>query len=247
VKFYYTLFKCLMALLLTPSICLAQLCTPPEIKQPTQPINVGPALRVPVDHQALVLSWSPNYCLGHGDKAQCRQGFGFVVHGLWPQSAKGVGPKGQPRQCATPTGIAADTLRQYWCLLPSTRLMQNEWQAHGTCGWPTPEAYFAQVARLHARYQWPGYAQLAPKGQRVTAQAIKQAFVTANPGKLTAENLAVFVDRSRRPGGKPGRLPANSLKEVMVCMDKKFNAMVCPPADRRLPDHTAVWVEPPAR
>ena len=228
-----------------PLGCLALSCTPPDITQPTSPIDVGHTLVVPVDHQAFVMSWAPNYCYGRKGEAQCEQGFGFVVHGLWPQSAHGVGPVGQPRQCATPTGIAVDTLRRYWCLMPSTRLMQNEWQAHGTCGWPSPEAYFAQVASIYAQYHWPTYRQLTPLGKRVSAKAIKQTFVQANPGKLTVKNLAVFVDQTRRPGR--GRVPQNSLKEVMICLNSQFKPMACPPADLRLPDDTAVWIQTPYR
>jgi ribonuclease I len=37
------------------------------------------------DYFLLSLSWSPSYCLTHGDdRAQCSKGYGFVLHGLWP-------------------------------------------------------------------------------------------------------------------------------------------------------------------
>jgi len=37
-------------------------------------------------------------------------------------------------------------------MTPSPSLQQHEWAAHGTCGWDSPEAYFAQAARM-----WDGH------------------------------------------------------------------------------------------
>ena len=49
------------------------------------------------DYFLLSLSWSPSYCLIHQeDRIQCSRGFGFVLHGLWPQNADG----GYPENCA---------------------------------------------------------------------------------------------------------------------------------------------------
>ena len=59
------------------------------------------------DYYLLVLSWSPTYCLTHRDDAQCSgKGYGFVLHGLWPQYARG----GWPKSCAPrlrPTRMSA--------------------------------------------------------------------------------------------------------------------------------------------
>jgi ribonuclease I len=45
------------------------------------------------DYYLLTLSWSPTFCLTHKDDAQCSgKGYGFVLHGLWPQYAKGGWP-----------------------------------------------------------------------------------------------------------------------------------------------------------
>ena len=46
------------------------------------------------DYYVMALSWSPSYCRSHPeDDEQCtRRGFGFVLHGLWPQYEAGNGP-----------------------------------------------------------------------------------------------------------------------------------------------------------
>ncbi len=51
------------------------------------------------DYFVLSLSWAPTYCLTHaGDGAECAgKGYGFVVHGLWPQFDAG----GYPEKCST--------------------------------------------------------------------------------------------------------------------------------------------------
>ena len=49
------------------------------------------------DFYVLSLSWSPTFCLTHPGNEQCSgKGYGFVLHGLWPQYARG----GWPASCA---------------------------------------------------------------------------------------------------------------------------------------------------
>lgn len=56
------------------------------------------------DYYLLALSWSPTFCLSHKDDAQCTgKGYGFVLHGLWPQYAKG----GWPESCPPLTRLSA--------------------------------------------------------------------------------------------------------------------------------------------
>ena len=47
------------------------------------------------DYYLLTLSWSPTYCLTHPqDHTQCSgKGYGFVLHGLWPQFDAGNWPQ----------------------------------------------------------------------------------------------------------------------------------------------------------
>jgi ribonuclease I len=49
------------------------------------------------DYYVVSLSWSPAYCVTHPkDQRQCGdRGFGFVLHGVWPQKSTG----GYPADC----------------------------------------------------------------------------------------------------------------------------------------------------
>src|ERR1700761_3762666 len=51
------------------------------------------------DYYLLALSWAPSYCVVHpGDRDECQgRGYGFVLHGLWPQFNNG----GYPQTCST--------------------------------------------------------------------------------------------------------------------------------------------------
>jgi ribonuclease T2 len=170
--------------------------------------------------------------------------FDFVVHGLWPQSDRGNGAQGQPRACRLNAGgIKAATVRQHLCTVPGPRLMQNEWQAHGTCGWPTPEAYFNQIETLRARYTLPTYADLVTDDQPVTAGQIKDAFVRLNPGKLTRANLVIDAKRLRVTQASKKRNKANTLKEVKLCLDTAFDPIPC--RETGTLDETRVTITPP--
>ena len=61
---------------------------------------VAAATPTPCESLVLSLSWSPSWCAtkaGQRDEDQCGSGkkFGFIVHGLWPQYARGE----KPDQC----------------------------------------------------------------------------------------------------------------------------------------------------
>src|SRR5664279_1823751 len=50
------------------------------------------------DYYLMALSWSPSFCETHADETeQCgSKGFGFVLHGLWPQNRDGSWPQHCP-------------------------------------------------------------------------------------------------------------------------------------------------------
>ncbi len=70
------------------------------------------------DFYALSLSWSPEYCAAEGNKSrdriQCVENdFGFIVHGLWPQSKDARRREDHPRHCRPAKSIASETLRSH--------------------------------------------------------------------------------------------------------------------------------------
>jgi ribonuclease T2 len=107
------------------------------------------------DYYLLALSWSPSYCIVHpGDRNQCQsRGFGFVLHGLWPQFNAG----GYPQSCATNVGVDRTAEQVGRTLYPSPQLMAHEWQRHGTCSGLDPAEYFRTADRATAVWPIPHY------------------------------------------------------------------------------------------
>ena len=205
-----------------------------EAPSPRRADYVNDAL--PVDYHALVLSWSPEYCESrrsqrrgaNRDAFQCASAnrFEWVVHGLWPQNGRASSGRDHPRHCKASGALPPALLKRHLCMMPSADLMQNEWQAHGTCGWSTPDRYFADIDKVYSRLRRPTSADMlgaaaAPADAgpnrlaETTSGDIKQAFLKLNPA-LPKDSLRVSVASGSR------------LKEVWVCLDKRLQPMACP-------------------
>ncbi|MFG1462057.1 ribonuclease T2 [Xanthobacter sp. DSM 24535] len=171
------------------------------------------------DFYILALSWSPTFCAerSRSEAAQCRSGqpFGFIVHGLWPQNARGY-----PQSCQTPAPyIPTETLNGIQDLMPSRGLVIHEWRRHGTCSGLSPHAYFATLRAAREKVVVPPAFTAPAEPQTVTPAAVETAFIAANPG-LTADMIAVDCS-------------ANRLREVRLCFSKDLSFQSCPEADRR--------------
>ncbi|WP_082539533.1 MULTISPECIES: ribonuclease T2 [unclassified Caulobacter] len=183
---------------------------------------------VPTAAYLLALFWSPEACragIPESDKTiQCRDNrFGFTVHGLWPNGPDRV----HPRYCKPSPPMSPATVKANLCMTPSPWLLQHEWQAHGTCQWDTPEAYFKKARQVRKGLNVP---ELKPgPGETMTAGEIRHAFLKRNRG-MTADGLNVRV--------KEGRLT-----EVWVCMDLKFKLTACR-GGNGAPDTAVVRVTP---
>ena len=183
---------------------------------------------VPIAAYLLALFWSPEACragIPESDKViQCQDNsFGFTVHGLWPNGPDRV----HPRYCRPSPSMSPATVKANLCMTPSPWLLQHEWQAHGTCRWDTPEAYFRKARKVRAGLDVP---DLVPgPDQTMTAGQIREAFLKRNR-RLSREGLNVRV--------KDGRLT-----EVWVCMDLKFKPAACR-GGNGAPDAAVVKVTP---
>ncbi|PZQ63221.1 MAG: ribonuclease T [Phenylobacterium zucineum] len=189
-----------------PTCRLPQSVTP----APERPPPRGEVSLTRADHMVLAVTWSPEWCRTHARDAgaglQCRQNsFGFVLHGLWPSTRDGD----HPRYCRPAPPLAPATVRANLCMTPSIELLQHEWAAHGTCGWPTSAAYFEQASTL-----WNRLSRPTPRNG-MTAGELRTAFVRANPG-LPHDAVNVRV------------ASGNRLLEVGVCHDLAFRPAACP-------------------
>ena len=159
------------------------------------------------DYYVLTLSWSPEFCHGHPDKAECTSGhFGFIVHGLWPQYTNGY-----PENCSTEPGLANPSSMAD--IMPDAGLVGHEWTTHGTCSGLDPEAYFKLVRQAFESVTIPAQLAAPRRMFSLTPQDLKEALVAANP-RLKDEDLAVSCGN-------------NWLTGVSVCLDKNLQPRAC--------------------
>lgn len=163
------------------------------------------------DYFLLALSWSPTYCKTHPDETeQCgRKGYGFIVHGLWPQYENGGGPQ----RCATDRGVDRQTADAALAFMPSRRLIHHEWGAHGSCSGLTPARYFALIDRAFAALQTPSELKAPRRDLTMTSAQLRDAFKRANPG-LDDDMMKLNCSRG-------------DLVEVRVCLDRNLTPRTC--------------------
>jgi ribonuclease T2 len=163
------------------------------------------------DYYLLTLSWSPSYCLVHpGDRDQCQgRGFGFVLHGLWPQFESG----GYPQACAADAelDLAAEAVGR--TVYPSPKLMQHEWERHGTCSGLAAIDYFHTADRALAVVHIPAPFEAPRTDQQLSLQQILGAFRAANP-TLPLHSMTVACSRGE-------------LSEVRLCLTRQLQPRTC--------------------
>lgn len=159
------------------------------------------------DFYLLNLSWSPEFCATHPDKAECAAHSGFVLHGLWPQNNDGS----YPEHCSDAPGPTNPSA--YRDLYPDAGLLRHEWATHGTCSGLTADAFFSQArAALHA-VQIPAGLSSLNSQTTSTPDAILSQFAQANPS-TPRESLALSCGN-------------NYLTAVEVCLDHTLHAVAC--------------------
>ncbi len=158
------------------------------------------------DYYLMSLSWSPSYCEAHsGESEQCaHKGFGFVLHGLWPQNSDGS----WPQHCSSDAQPDAATIERTLAFMPSRRLVEHEWQTHGSCTGLTPAAYFDLADRAFAAVKIPERMQTPQEPPSLGAADIVSAFEQANPG-LDERMITVECH------------DGSELTEVRVCLNRE--------------------------
>ncbi len=191
-------------------------CRLPQRIDPVPPIQPdGPTIRTPISGYTLAVSWSPEFC--HDDKSsmQCsgRNGrFGFVLHGLWPESNGGQ----SPQWCALTPRPSADLIRRSLCMTPVPWLIEHEWAKHGSCMSKTPEGYYRVSAILWNALRWPDADRLS-RQDGLTTGDFRKAFVASNPD-WRASQVGILLSRN------------GWLKELRLCYGRDFMPTDC---DRR--------------
>lgn len=156
------------------------------------------------DYYVVSLSWSPSYCVVHPDESQqCGKGYGFVLHGLWPQYRNG----GWPQNCSTSREPDEETVTHMLPIMPSRHLIEHEWETHGACTGLAPKDYFALAEDAFSRVTIPQALKTPATSPALSADDITRAFMDVNPG--LEDNM---ISVQCKDGG--------TLEEVRICVDK---------------------------
>lgn len=173
---------------------------------------------VPTDFYLLQFSNSPSFCRDMSSQKkqqvpfQClspsneHNSFGWVVHGLWGENTQAYvtnNNNGHPAFCQgnQVKKLPFDTIKPYLCTSPGTRLLQHEWEKHGTCDFNTATEYFDKMIELRGRFKLPSADLNVPAAV---------SWMKANNPVLANLNLN------------------QTSSEFGICFTKSFDVMSCP-------------------
>ncbi|OOF55174.1 ribonuclease [Rodentibacter genomosp. 2] len=174
---------------------------------------IGQNANAPVDYYMLALSWSPGFCdtqyekygtqLPPSAQYQCgmNRSFGWVVHGLWPQNAKARSVVDHPRFCQGDLpALPKSVIEPYLTLSPGAKLLQGEWEKHGSCAFSSAEQYFAKQLELFSTLRLPQ--------EKLERRELFRWMKQNNPQLKNA-----YLDASRH--------------ELFICYDKQWQVIDC--------------------
>lgn len=204
------------AMLPGTALAQAQMCVAPrkvERPLPDLPSAKEPRRVLPISSYTLALTWAPGICRARGDSPanafRCGgAGFGFTLHGLWPDAPG----KTWPQYCKATPILPPALIRKTMCATPSEQLIQHEWAKHGTCMKTTPEAYFRRSTALYRQIRYPDMDALSRSGG--TVGDFKRAFAAANRA-IPVEAIRVTTNRE------------GWLDELWLCLDTRFRYHRC--------------------
>lgn len=172
------------------------------------------------DFYVLSLSWTPSFCSSPNIEfprkgtTQCiNPKDELVVHGLWPQYEHGY-----PTSCnSRMTGPSEAIISRMQTIMPSRRLVQIEWERHGTCSGLSAEDYFYKVSDARSRVNIPFW--IFTRQQNLSVNYIERSFVRNNYG-MSANGIAIITRN-------------NALSEVRICMTKELQFRDCDEVNAR--------------
>lgn len=166
------------------------------------------------DYYVMALSWSPNWCEMEGDgrnSPQCAAGtgFGWVLHGLWPQYETGW-----PERCRTrfsePSRGQTEAMAD---IMGTSGLAWYQWNKHGVCAGVSPADYYALAREAFGRVEKPQVFMALERTVALPAAVVEEAFLRDNP-EVTADGLTVTCR-----GGM--------IQEVRVCLTRDLEFRDC--------------------
>lgn len=166
------------------------------------------------DYYVLSLSWSPNWCALEGrarNSPQCDDGagYGWVLHGLWPQY-----DRGWPSYCPTPERAPSRAMtRDMADVMGTSGLAWHAWNKHGTCSGLSAERYYDTSREALRGLVLPEVFRRLEDPVRLPAAVVEEAFLKDNP-RLEPDMLTVTCKQGY-------------IQEVRVCLSKSLKPVPC--------------------
>lgn len=166
------------------------------------------------DYYVLSLSWSPTWCALEGrsrGSPQCapERGFGWVLHGLWPQYEAGW-PSWCPSSVRDPSRAETAAMAD---IMGSAGSAWYQWTKHGRCSGLAPDDYFSAARAAFAAVNRPALLRRMREPFRLPASVIEAAFLEANPG-WAADMITVTCKADR-------------IQEARLCLTRDLEPRTC--------------------
>ncbi|MBF9032728.1 ribonuclease T [Rhodobacterales bacterium HKCCE2091] len=166
------------------------------------------------DYYVLALSWTPTWCALEGDARasdQCDpgQGFGFTLHGLWPQYEDGwpsYCPTAERPPSRSMTAAEAD-------IYGSSGLAWHQWRKHGVCTGLSAEDYYRLARLAYDSVERPALLRSVIRDVRLPASVIEEAVLEVNPD-LGPDMVTVTCDHGR-------------IAELRICLTRDLEPRDC--------------------
>lgn len=166
------------------------------------------------DYYVMSLSWTPSWCELEGDdrnSPQCDvdKGFGFTLHGLWPQYESGW-----PSYCRTserdPSRGQTEAMAD---IMGTSGLAWYQWKKHGRCAGLSPDEYYETAREAYASVTRPEIFRALPRELHLPPGVIEAAFLDVN------DSIA--------PDGLTVTCKGGMIQEVRICLTKDLEPRIC--------------------
>jgi ribonuclease T2 len=137
--------------------------------------------------------------------------YAFVLHGLWPQYER----KGWPERCETRERpwVSEETIDRMMDIMPSRKLVIQEYKKHGVCSGLEPNQYFEAARKAYRSIRVPDDFQDLSKPLSVSPEDVRKAFLDANR-QLSGDMIQVVCSR-------------HLLRELRICFSKDLTPRSC--------------------
>ena len=152
--------------------------------------------------------------LAEGDarrSPQCAQasGYGWILHGLWPQFNRGYPSFCRTIERAPSRGMTAAMAD----IMGTPGLAWHQWKKHGSCTGMSASAYYAISREAYGRINRPVVFRKLDRSVKLPASVVQDAFLKANPG-LEPDSITITC----RDG---------HIQEARICMSRDLEFVPC--------------------